>query len=494
MLDNPFPLYFDRSGLEAHAACPRLYWWTREWGKHSPQFKAPHCGGLAPAGQSIYTALGGAVHEGLGTILCAAIGEIPGSRWQSVVDHAIEVALEEFNVAAASPLSIPDATTPEQRAWKLREARALIEGLVLVAGLRLIPNLLERFDVVEVERERRFQLGIIRKDKVDYIPGQIIEGTPFSRFSEHQISIASEQPLILETTADALLRERETGDLYVHSWKTAGDYGRQEEMQFRHDVQGLSEAIALEETTQIGNNSVIPAGSAENRTWNVRIQGIQMAFLLKGRKSRDSAGDGEFVDSSSWHGLGPGMRYHFSPITHGWRQMSAGILPDDDLTRWAWSNKTIKPENKSGFGKLGKGWEEVAVFDAYPSGTRQWVLDLLAGRWQPELGDPFEGVVKMPEPWSRSDREMQDWREQTEHRVRAIAEAAPQVRAAFVAEDWDRARHALNRHFPMNRQSCFKFNSTCFCASLCYGPDHVWQEPLEEGFVLRVPHHSLGRE
>lgn len=498
-----------------------------------------HPGGISPARKSIYLVIGGAIHTGLNYLMervqaeefASGYGDALKTSVQNLFQYdspqerqghlvkepsgylntemilaAADLALAEFNQSMADgSISVPDAQTPEQREWKLREAQALVEGLVMVAGFRLVPNLVERFRVVEVEQEKRFLLttmankprpavffnpATITDEMVQAAlksaPGQIMTLTP--KQQEDLLVMMTSQPVEVwfESRADALLEERATGDLYVHSWKTAADYGRMEAQQFRRDVQGLSEAIAIEAAGIWTPTGETPPKSA-------RIQGIQMAFLLKGRKSRqaDPAGGGssDWGDAPDWHGLGPGLRWHQSPLVHGWRMASHGILPDQDESQWAWSYTFPKAENKSGKGRLGKGWEPMAIFDGYPGGTRQWILDLIDGRWQPECGDPLASCVAMPEPWSRADREMVDWREQAEAMVAQIVPKADEVREAMGRGDWEGARRLLNRNFPQDRKSCYSFGSPCWAEALCFGPDEVWQDPLENGYALRSPHH-----
>lgn len=501
--NNQLVILEDRSALIDDSYCPRLRFWSRDFarGQLIPQAvtrcteinqetktityntalePVPHPGGLAPLKKSVYLVLGGAVHHGLNEMMdhCQLWerehGEIPNLT-ATLEDHilpAVDLALEEFDSQlSGGGISIPDAQTAEQVQWKLREARAMVEGLVIVAGMRLIPNLLERFRVVEVEREKEFELA------------QVL-------LTNHPVPVYPR--VIFQSRADALLEERSTGDLYLHSWKTSGYWGRQEEEQFKRDVQGLSEAVGVEQATM---------STIERADLGIpKVMGIQMAILLKGAKSKSkpaASSPESWGENELWHNLGPGLRYHYSPITHAWRMASHGILPEDDQSLWAWSYTFPKPENKSGQGRLGKGWEPVAPFDSYPGGTRRWLLDLLAGKWQPECGDPFAQSIAMPEPWSRSDREMEDWLEEAKARVEEIHPHAEEVRQAMRDEDWPLVRSLLNRYFPKHRQSCVRFGGTrCWADPLCFGPDENWQRPLEKleelGLRLREPHHAVG--
>lgn len=460
-------LFEDRSGLEDHAACPRKRWWRREWGKGDvnpfDQEGKRMPGGLEPRRKSIYLVLGGAVHHGLNALMLHVKndGNAMGEAYNQTVEIAADLAVEFFDGelarAGLGGISIPDVANPEQQDWKTREARALVEGLVMVAGYRLIPNLVERFEVVEVETERRFELGRLRR--LQYWEPEIKSSS----------AVLVAVPIIFESRADALLREKETGDLYVHSWKTSADYGKLEEDGFRRDAQGITEAIAIEKTGQ-----------------GERVMGVQMAFLLKGRKYE--------------HKQIPGMKIHYSPITRAFRKFAHGILPGQDLSEWAWSWDVPKVNQKTGqtyIGNLGKDWEAVATFEAYSGGVRKWVTDLLAGKWQREAGDPFAGSLAMPEPWFRAEEEVEDWLEQAKHISEGIHIAAERVREAERVSDWAKVRKLLNGSFPQNRKSCENFyGGQCQFSQLCWGSAEGRQNPLGEGvgFRVREPHHSLGED
>ncbi len=544
-MNNQFRVLEDRSALLDYAACPRLRFWSRDWGRGELFPKAvtrckdvnhetkvvtfntsleqmPHPGGLSPLKKSVYLVLGGAVHHGLNEMMLEAedynaIDQgVFTDGWKSLVLTSADIALVEFDRQLQSgSISVPDAQTPEQIAWKLREARALVEGLVIVAGMRLIPNLLERFRVVEVEREKEFELVTLTRSVTCYVCGGIGARSGIACGKCNRTGyIQIHNPVIFQSRADALLEERSTGDLYLHSWKTSADWGRMEEEQFKRDVQGLSEAVGVEQTGLPGDccqcgdsmdHNPMDAGHMPVPAMEpVRIMGIQMAILLKGYKSKSrtsaTANDSSsWGDSDLWHGLGPGLRFHNSLLVHAWRMSSHGILPDDDQSTWAWSYTFPNLANKSGLGRLGKGWEPVAPFDSYPGGNRQWLLDLLANRWQPECGDPFQSSIAMPEPWSRSDREVEDWLEEAKATVERIHPAAEMVRAAIREKDWPQVRQLLNSHFPKNRSSCVRFGGTrCWADPLCFGPDENWQNPLgrgeELGIGLREPHHAIGGE
>jgi hypothetical protein len=306
----------------------------------------------------------------------------------------------------------------------------LVEGLVWVAGLRLVPELVGRYRILEVEWEERMELGEAP------CPGL----RPFA------------------ARADALLEDRSSGELSVFSLKTAAAWGKQEEMRFRRDVQGLSEAVAIE--------------SRLHR----KIETVQMAMLLKGiRRASESRG---------------GRKEHYSPLTRAYRLTD----PLSGLEQWAWSFD-VKKTDKTGLeytGKLGKGWNYSPAWE-YPGGMEAWVVALDRGKIQPECGDALAQCLALPEPWSRSEDELADWLEQTRTQEKLIDDGVEEVNDALVEGRIVELRHAMNQFFPQRRSSCVQFNSQCAYDSLCWGGQGLTQLAsgrIPEGFAPRRDHHG----
>lgn len=444
-----------RTAMEAHHRCPRYRFLAYEWMRGLPitlpdGSSALHCGGLSPAKPSSALLTGAAIHEGFahlletfrGIELNLSEGTDPFSPfgpggwrglrtsglWHLHITAAADVALAHFDAQAAAE-GISFGLDPGSADFYEKEQRALVEGLVWVAGLRLVPELLSRYKVVEVEREERMELG----------------------------------PDVREfaARADALLAERDSGDLSVFSLKTGTIYGRREEMRFKRDVQGLSEAIALE------------------RRLGAKIETVQMALLLKGlRRMNDRAGRKE----------------HYSPLTRAWRS----IDPLSSIETWCWSYDTPKTsrDGSAYMGKLGKDFTSAPTWER-PGGIREWVLALDRGEIQSEVGDPFENCLAIPEPWSRSENEVQDWLEQSLVREREIEAGAEAVNLNLQSRDLDSARRQLNVYFPQNRSSCVQFNTTCFADVLCWRGDglvQLAQGMAPEGMIPRRDHHQMETE
>ncbi len=427
---QPAITFTDRSRAEEYQACARSRWWAYEWGRglsspskdvemygafHPDRPVYRHVGGVSPAKQSRDLLIGIGVHVGMGWLLDSHPEDVYALR--HAVDEAVGTYWNDVNKRGLA-LRAP---TPDIYDFFCQEGAALVEGLIRMAAIRILPSLLARYDVVDVEREERLELA---------------------------------PRLIFQVRPDALLRERDTGDLAILSWKTAGEYGAAKEDEFRHDAQGLSETLAV-----------------EARIAPERISWVQMVFLLKGARRKDTRVEGRKIN--------------YSPLTRAW-------MLEGPVRQWAWSYEVPK-EKKDGtpyMGKLGGDWRGVSVWDNYPGGTKAWIDALAAGEVQPEWGDPLAQCYAVPEPWPRSERDMQDWLVETEFQEVSLAELASIATERRENAGAEGCRSFLNCHFPKTRAICGnRWGHPCVYEQLCYGPDHVAEDPLNNGYRLREPHH-----
>lgn len=466
-----------RSAMEAHHQCPRNRFLRYEALAGHPIHDGQggtviHIGGFNLAENSVALLTGSAIHAGFAFLLQAIqdweqIGTLTPWRemrtdrgWHTIIDGAATAALAEFE-REASANGISFGIDPPAAEFYAAEQRALIEGLVWVAGLRLVPELISRYRVLEIEREERIELA----------PGL----RPFA------------------ARADALLADRASGDLSVFSLKTAAAYGRREEMRFKRDVQGMSEAVAIDAWLA---GDALAAACKEFGAWDTsqppygkqvevklpKVEVVQMAILLKGIRRAQ--------------GEDRGLRKeHYSPLTRAW----CLIDPINNLEQWAWSYDTPKTAKDGSvyMGKLGKEWRPRPTWER-AGGVRQWVLDLDAGLIQSEVGDPLAQCMALPEPWGRAEDEMADWLEQARVSEARIAAGAGLVNDALLVGDLAGARRALNEWFPQDRRSCVQFNSTCaFDGRVCFNPNgliQLSQGLVPEGLRPRIDHHADGAE
>lgn len=336
------------------------------------------------------------------------------------------------------------------------EQKALIEGLLRAYAKSGLVDLVERYRVLEVEREDLWERFTLRAGDTEV------------------------EPVDFQSRADALLQERSSGDLYIDSLKTAAQFDYRKDSENRHDVQGLSEAATVERRLRVSDPSA-------------RIMGIQMTFLVKGMRRQDYEG-GPYRTAS------PLLRgYYREGVTereYAWKAETPCPGPGHVLKQG--KKGPIVCEGKK-FHKLGQEW---TPFQTYKSSgdivdgelvstmeMSEWIDLLASGTVQPEAGDPFAAIVQTPMPYFRQDQDVLDWVEQAQGQESDVAAKAAQVERVRVEEP-KMLRSTLNQLFPQNRRSC-DWPSPCQHAPICFGDDSMLTNPMASGlYQIRVPHHD----
>lgn len=375
------PILIALSRLNSYFQCPRLFWWNYEY-KGS---------GLRGTKSPIPLAVGGAIHKGLESLLRGM-----------EIEPSIQQAVGEFRDRLQKSPLILEPT--EDVLFAYTEQEKLIEALVRVFALRGLPKLKSEYEILEIEQEYDFKLS----DNV-----------------------------ILRSKADGLLRSKGNGQLYVLSFKTAKYYSSRHSSDGSHDVQGLSEAAAIEPI--IGEE----------------INGIQMLYLVKGDRKQTRPGSGHFIQNTL--------------LLHPWFNKGT--------ERFAWSYKWT---DSNGAGHtLGKDYQRVNIWEHMP--LSDWLGRLDRLEIQPEAGDALESVLIQPPPYYRRHSELEDWVDQTRTIGEKLFEArvARQVNEQRGEMEPGQLRKFLNETFPQNRRAC-DWPSACSMQNICFGP--CGSEPEETGF------------
>lgn len=315
---------------------------------------------------------------------------------------------------------------------------------------------------------------------------------------------------------DALLLNRRSRSLELLSYKTTGQWDVRKERDAQHDMQGLSEAIEVEQRLgaawgvlhreKVADSGrltleVIKAYGLSQATANFlmnsaappRILAVRYEYLLKGERRRDK-------DASARFGFT--VRTQSSLLTRAY--LNAGMTAGDE--QWNWSYDYIKEDGAPS--KLyAKNWPGKAVWEHMT--TRAWI-DLLdathmaVGEEGREMGwqgpaqasgftvdHPLDSLFLAPILVYRSDDDLRDLVEQMEAQETRVAEGVAAVRAA--ADEGER-RHLLNVHFQQTRKAC-EYPSTCAFVKLCYGGEDIRRDPLATGlFTIREAHHTPERD
>jgi hypothetical protein len=251
--------------------------------------------------------------------------------------------------------------------------------------------------------------------------------------------------------ADALLRERETGDLYVLSFKTTAKWDQRIAKQGYHDMQGLSEVWLVSQRRQ------------------EPVVGTKMEYLVKGPRLDD---------------------IQRSPLVRAY--VKRGATPEEDQYAWSYEypcfeahikgkTKAGKPIWCDGYAKhrLGGEWQKCNIWEE-PGGIKEWIRKLEAGEVQPDVGDCLEQQFVSPLEYQRDEQEIEDWQEQ-------VVAQETSINGALEFYNKQGKRQDLNSFFPQHRASC-DYPSACDFLPIC---DRKIHDPLGSGlYQIRKPHHE----
>lgn len=351
-----------RSAIVQFQRCPRSRWWLYEY----------QGVGLEPIRQSIPLATGTAVHMGFALLL----------KGESI-QTAVSTTLSEYDkVCESRGLDVSDL---EAYSFVYREQRALIEALIRLSALRVVPKLLETYEILEVERHGE----VLLTAAVDF----------------------GYRP-------DALMRHREDGDLYILSLKTVGQYTKLTEESFRVDMQGISEVWAREQD-----------GLGE------KVRGVQMVYLVKGKKVQQEDQPKDDIKRTRID----------CPLIWGYKDQS---FPPKMALRRKWQCSEPHPMRRSkwypngecpGDGRnhlLGEAWDAFPVWETL--GVEEWMRLLDSG----ELGQgALDQNWVIPVPKFRNQEHIDHWLTQVKYQESKVAESVN------LDEQFPQFTHTCNQYF-----------------------------------------------
>jgi len=289
--------------------------------------------------------------------------------------------------------------------------------------------------------------------------------------------------VVIQYRLDSLLEDRDTGDLHLLSFKTNKQYGKSEEMRYRRDVQGISEAWGVEK--RLGR----------------KVEAIQMVILLKGKEYEDR-GNGYVNGEDNSGGMdNKGRWVHYNPLTRAYATFQNSVTPNEfEGMTWSWAHETMKTyvkgpkKGESYKGKLGSEWHPISTWDNYPGGMRAWIELLDRPSIQPEMGDPLGGLFIMPEPWTRSGREIEDLMDELTWIETTIPSAVVTINEMLKeGEQLGFIRRELSVEFPRNTSSCYRYGGMCPNEGVCFGSLSLTPEDLigvGKPWRLRKGHHD----
>lgn len=545
-------VFIDRSRILERQRCPRKRWLTYHEGAAGV--------GIEASRKPLALAVGGSVHEGLAQLLLLGQQEYdlflrnPVAGHAEVVfsigmeEQAVQVALADFQgfanrldldaseqaglqlsaeavrqrdemIAQARELGMDTAGIGGDHAegksefdrYLFAEQSALVEGMVRAYSRRRLRPLLEQYEVLEVEREGTWQLDTWK--------------------SFHPVTDELDTwEMYFMSRPDALLRDRQTNELHVLSYKTTGAWDVRKARDIEHDMQGLSEGVEVERrlarwwewskserVTEEYKKGVDHTGTFH--MWSEehgkeecpvsmfkflkglsappRIAAIRYEFLLKGERWKDKE-----------LGARLGMEVR-SQKSHLIRQYVAVSVPKrgDGGYRvgdvcWSWD--FYRTEDDKDGSLAWQNWKSRPVWE---HGTMKEWIDLLDASTLTMSGEdstlglepralgyaspaqamgvtrvhPLDAVFVPPVVIYRNDDDLRDWAEETASSEREVAEHVAEVHAA--ADPGER-RSLLNKYFPKHRQSC-EYPGTCVFArdriGVCWAGAEMQADPVGMG-------------
>lgn len=405
--------YTSRSAIETGFECERKRWFNYFF----------LGGGIIPVGEFIPLVTGGGIHRGIES---SALGD----EVQTAVATAKNYISTEVQDRGLH------GHNPEQTRYTLLEQSSLTEALVRAWEMREKPKLLERFNVLSIEKEHKLLIA-----------------------KEHQLPITKD--IVLLSKPDQVLQDKQTGDIYNYSIKSIKKWYERMDNAYKVDLQGLTEALAVTVCEK------------------VNVLGTKFCYLVKGdRRKRVETRmiEGQIIEEE--------LYVTDSPLIYAYRMMNHAT----GKPMYAHSNLTIKPENKSGYGRLGKDWQRFRIWET-KGGVSRWLEILDSGRIQPELGDVIKNQVITPTEVHRTREQLKS----------TLVEIQTKEARMFQGRDAVMNGESVDKWFPKNRRSCY-FPSTCEYLPICpvNGVEFdkaIADDPIGSGkYMKRIPHYESERK
>jgi hypothetical protein len=322
------------------------------------------------------------------------------------IEKAVQVAQHEFELQARAR---GFELAQHENAYEVyREQTALLEALLRAWYIVRYPSFVEEYEILDLEREETWKVS---------------------------------PDITFMARADGVLRSKRDGDLYVLSFKTSKQYNKKTGDQGRSDIQGISELVAVEE--RLGE----------------RIAGIQMEYLIKGRRDEWPKGSGIYQTAN--------------PLIRPWCGPSGQLAHT-----WYW-------QDLDGGHTLGSKYRKVFIPDTGMS-IADWVQELASGRVQPQAGSCLEHWIVSPVSYCRNRDEVESWKIQARQQAGDMDYHGKTVELERMEErDFS---SALDQHFVQHRSSC-EYPTRCDFYDVCFGAG-----PDSGKYVEREPHHELEQQ
>lgn len=449
-------IYSSQSATSCYMECPRRYLYQyRLYGT-----------GIVPKFSSVPLLAGGCLHKAVENI-----AEQWLTRSSSIIDidSAVAVAKESYREEISRrPLATTHSQEEEiEQQFVIQEQLALVEAMIRLWYLKEWPKIIEYYDILAVEQEIVFDLG----------------------------------PVKYQSKPDLILLHKKNGDVVNYSLKSVKQGGDRLEKSYKVQLQAVTEPYAtsiwlteLKETLESARNLLNATGNSLpqlsymskaigtiGRTLEKyssipnKSSATRFCYIIKGDRKESRRGNGQYRTDN--------------PFIYGLRKFTASGID------YAWSWFYPKPENDSGWGRLGKGWEQFPVWeDGEVGGVKGWMDMLAKGEGiQSDIGEGHvfdKYILSQPDVFT-------NW-QMIESRITQLRNIEGKIRL-----DLDELRDSpiyLDSRFPQNTNSCF-FPTPCDYLPICpngndFYKQHIADDPLSEEFgrfERRISHHEPER-
>lgn len=438
--------FTSRSAVECYQTCNR---------KRFLNYHYDHIG-IVPVQASVPLTTGSCIHVGIEHLLKRIRLGVNVLVDKRELEVAVELARNAYRELVGEDGLRGLATDNDyQQKYTYAEQVALTEGLIRAWYYVEAPQIISRFRVVEVEKE---------------------------------INIPLTPDIMFQSRCDSLLQDVQDSSYFAYSLKSAKQWSERQEKSYKRDLQGITEIWSIEEDSRYESDRVtniinglenLPCIPVDKKEMIIsylskkipldskRMMGVKFCYLIKGERRRVNKNDPNSLYVTD------------SPLLRGYKLVTPSSV------NYAHSLFFPNPNNDSGVGRLGKGWER---FNAWQDmGVDKWIEMLREGDIQEEAGDPLRKGIVTPIEYFREEEEI----------VEGIEEIIEQEMRIFNGlRDIDLApshtRMLMNCVFPHNRHSCY-WPTDCEYLDACWKSE-VRKDPIGSGmYCKRIPHHEMER-
>lgn len=439
---------------------------------HRKRFLANHYAeiGLVPESVDLNLLTGSAVHRSLQHLLEHCRIEHPtGDFEEACIDKAVEVGIDLFREEITNHSLNLYSTEFLNTTFVIAEHECSIEGLVRAFAIKRLPNLLEEYEVLEVEHE------------------EVYEFSPLVTFL---------------AKADGLFRRKVDNKLVVLSIKTASEYADVTLRNILHDMQGCSEWAAIQDRLDrmyqmflicIGEpdakylKSMNPTmfeyfSNCYKESKKPEVYAVQYEHLITGKRRQDPPESGIYK--------------RYNSLIHPYALAKMGIM---FASGSAFGQKFSNPTEykwKISKGRQPKGWEKINIWE--DMGVKEWVNWLAEGKVQPEEGNFLEEIIRTSDLVIRTKEEIEEWNistkwqeEEIVHKLEGLEEIAIEAKNS---NNWLEYEEKLNQYFSKNTQNCHNyFGKDCQFNMVCHR-NLTLDAMIESGALIpRSSHHNAER-